>query len=234
MLKTALQAALVMAISGVALQLIGADPDGKVSNRPIARDFVRPVFIGFSEKELDILDSLEQKASAEFVDKPLGEIIAALSEKYEIPIDVEELALEDAGVSLDQRTTAKQTGKKLRTVLSEILGPLYLAWAIKDDSVVITTADCNWQNYIAVYPIGDFMVDGGDPADLSDVIQSSTNCMWKDLDGDGGLVRHVRGSKSLVIAQPLYGHYEIVHVLACLRAGRRISNELEQRINGKW
>ena len=210
----------------VATESPTAKPAKKVSSRTYNQDYVPPVFIGFSEKELDILDSLEQKASAKFDDKPLGEVIAALSEKYEIPIDAEELALDDAGVSLDQRISTKQTGRKLRTVLSELLGPLYLAWAIEDDSVVITTAGCCWRNDIAVYPVGDFLVDGGDPAELAELIQSSTNCMWEDLDGSGGSIWHVRGSKSLVIAQPLHGHYEIVHLLACLRAGRRISNEL--------
>lgn len=226
MSKVGILVVLVM-VCELAGQLFAVEPPSKVSSRPIARDFVRPVFIGFSEKELDILDSLEQKVSAEFMSKPLSEALALLARRYEIPIRIEQLALDDAGISADEKVTTKQTNRKLRAVLSQLLKPLDLGWVVDQDSVVITTADqCFPINVIAVYPVSDLTRKRTDPGELSKMIRSGTNSMWEDRGGAGGSIRYVRGSRSLIIAQPLHVQYEIIHVLACLRAGQRISRKL--------
>lgn len=226
----AIRIGLLIVLCGLPWTRLSAESPARVSSRPIARDIIQPVFIGFSEKELDILDVLEQKAAADFLDKPLSEALALLAKRHGIPIRIEQLALDNAGISADEKVTTRQTDRKLRVVLSQLLKPLELGWMIDEDSVVITTADqCFPVNVIAVYPIADLNRGGRNPRAVSEVIRYSTNSMWEDSDGAGGSIRHFRRGKSLLIAQPLSVHYEIIQVLACLRAGQRISRELDAR-----
>lgn len=203
-----------------------AEPPIIVSSRTIKQDYVPPVFIGYSDAELDILDTLEQKASIDFTDKPLGEVLAALSLRHEISINVEEDSLDEADNPLDRKITIKQKGRKLRTILSKILSPHGLSWFVYDDAVGVTGNLYCLRNEVAIYPVGDFMRNGCDLDEISELIQINTDAMWEDIDGSGGFIRHVRGTKSLVIAQPQYAQYEIIEFLACLRAARRISGEL--------
>lgn len=90
-----------------------------------------------------IKQKLDEAVEIEVVELELGQLMKDLANKCSVRIAFDPVAMEDAAVTADTLVTAEIHGVTLRSALRQILRPLKLAFVIRDESLVITTADCD-------------------------------------------------------------------------------------------
>jgi RNA polymerase sigma factor (sigma-70 family) len=111
--------------------------------------------------EQRIANALTEQTQMEFVDVPLSEGIEFLSDLHAIPAVIDEQALEEEGIPLDEPINRVISGVSLESGLNLILDPLGLTYVVEDEVMKITTqtvADAKQE--IRVYPVGT-LVDAG-------------------------------------------------------------------------
>lgn len=109
-----------------------------------------------SAAEKRIIAALDDESSCNFADTPLADAIQFLATQHEIPILLENAALEAAGAAVDSPVTLTLSGVPLRSVLNIMLKPLSLTYVIQDNVMFITTIDdANQRLQTRVYPVGD-------------------------------------------------------------------------------
>ena len=103
-----------------------------------------------------VLEALNRPTEFNFIGTPLNEAIYFLAETHEIPIVIDQIALEEEGVSTDVEVNFVISGVTLRSALNLILEPLDLSWEIiADDGIKITSASRRAAEpmHAAVYPL---------------------------------------------------------------------------------
>lgn len=109
-----------------------------------------------SAAEKRIVAALDDESSCNFADTPLADAIQFLSTQHEIPILLDNAALEGAGAATDAPITLTLSGVPLRSVLNIMLKSLQLTYVIQDNVMFITTVDeANQRLQTRVYPVGD-------------------------------------------------------------------------------
>jgi type II secretory pathway component GspD/PulD (secretin) len=106
-----------------------------------------------------IQHQLEQPAVVEFVDTPLADAVGFLAEKFDLPLHIDQRALDEAG--LDRATPITLVVPKpvkLSTIL-RLIGRRYdVAFVPDDDILLLTTVPAAEQMLVArVYPVADLM-----------------------------------------------------------------------------
>ena len=96
----------------------------------------------------------------EFIDQPLREVIDFFGATYDIPIILNETALQEEGVSFDEPINKVISGAiPLRSALRIILEPLGLTYVIRNDVMEITTeTEAAEILSTRVYPVADLVV----------------------------------------------------------------------------
>ncbi len=113
-----------------------------------------------SQRERQITDGLDQKASFEFVETPLIGVAQAIEEKLggKVEIQLDYRALEDAGVGSDTPLTRNVKDMSVGAALRLLLGDLDLTYLIQDEMILITTQDKAETALITrTYPVGDLV-----------------------------------------------------------------------------
>ena len=111
--------------------------------------------------ERTILKALKKSTSIEFVETPLRDVIGYLQEKHHIPIWLDSLGLEGAGVGGDTPITKNLKGISLRSALKLILDDLGLRYAIHNDVLLITSptrAESEEFLVTKMYPVADLVL----------------------------------------------------------------------------
>ena len=112
-----------------------------------------------STAEKKIIAALDDQTTLNFVDTPLVDAIQFIAQQHEIPIIVEQLALDDAGIPSDEPMNLVLSGITLRSGLKILLQDLQLTYVIEDEVMKITTVDlANERLSTRVYPVGDLVV----------------------------------------------------------------------------
>ena len=112
-----------------------------------------------STAEKKIIAALDDQTTLNFVDTPLVDAIQFIAQQHEIPIIVEQLALDDAGIPSDETMNLVLSGITLRSGLKILLQDLQLTYVIEDEVMKITTVDlANERLSTRVYPVGDLVV----------------------------------------------------------------------------
>lgn len=164
------------------------------------------------QKTIDVMD---------FDQNTLNDLIDFLEDVHGIQIEINQRALDAEGLTVDDiEISAQLSGISLKSALNITLDPHELTYIIKNEVMMITTeTDAEQELENRVYLVGEFL----DPTEretsmsqLMDAIQTSTAGIWMDVDGDGGTMSQLRGSR-LVIRQTRKVHDEIVTLLEQLR-----------------
>ena len=197
-----------------------------------------------SQIELEPLMPVELQtrvAPMTFIDSPLSDSVALLSESYGIPIVIDEMALEDDGLTSDhpinltiQPLPDRQWNKlnqearqkyvdshpewqvTLAQVLDRMLHPEELEWRIEDNVVVVTTSD-----YAAIamlnrsLPVRDLLATGMTKQSLIDTLMFMTDGTWEETDGEGGTMQLV--GTILNVKQTFQMQRQIEQLLPILR-----------------
>lgn len=169
--------------------------------------------------------ALDQPTEMDFVDTPLKDIVDFLKSRHGIEIQLDNKALGDAGVTPDTTFTHQLKTIPLRVALSLLLADKDLDYVIKDDVLLITTADvAKATTEVVVYPVGDLLGPPGakwddlDYDSLIEVITSTVSPESWDTNGGPGSIPLVPNCKALVILQTQRIHRDIRHLLTELRA----------------
>jgi hypothetical protein len=100
-----------------------------------------------------------QGVEIEFIDTPLKDAIEFLADAHEITILIDEQALTEEGVSIDEPINRTLSGITLRSALKIILEPLGLTYVIEDEVMKITTIIAAEEKLSTrVYPVGDLVI----------------------------------------------------------------------------
>lgn len=119
------------------------DNEQNVQTRPSANDRI--------EAELN------KTTSVDFVDVPLKDVCAFLSENHKIPIFIRKKKLAEASVSVDTPVTISLRGVPLRTVLEFVLEESELTYDIRDVLIITTPEDAESRLWIRVYDCRDLL-----------------------------------------------------------------------------
>ncbi len=113
-----------------------------------------------SPSEERIVNALDDQTELSFSDTPLDQAIEYLADLHNIPIIIDEKALEDEGIAKDTPVPNLQlSGITLRSALKLMLEPLGLNYVIEDEVMKITTqAIAEETLQTRVYPVGDLVI----------------------------------------------------------------------------
>lgn len=113
--------------------------------------------------ERKILDLLKQPAKLEFVDKPLGEITAALEKQFGFTVRLDSWALTADGKGPESKLTLRWLDGELRNALALLLEQHGLTYLVRDEALVVTTKTASETvNRTVLYQIHDLIAhDGG-------------------------------------------------------------------------
>ncbi|RLS51592.1 MAG: hypothetical protein DWH87_00185, partial [Planctomycetota bacterium] len=116
---------------------------------------------GSAEKRIyDALDNPVE--NFEFNETSLRDVIAQIRDSQGIPIELDQKALDEAGLDLDTPVTKNISGVSLRSALRLLLGEIDLTYLIKDEVMLITTKEKAAENMIIkVYPVADLVIPVG-------------------------------------------------------------------------
>jgi hypothetical protein len=86
---------------------------------------------------------LDEKTEIDVAELELGQLMRDISQKHNLQIVLDPKGLETAGVSPDQLITLNLHGITLRSVLRHLLRPLNLTAVVQDETLVVTSLDCD-------------------------------------------------------------------------------------------
>lgn len=93
-----------------------------------------------TDEEIRVRRSLSEPVSLHFEDAPLAEVMKHIASTKGINVVVDELGLEDSGITAYTPITINIDGIQLKSALNLILKPLNLDYAIEDEVLKVTSA----------------------------------------------------------------------------------------------
>ncbi|MHB8971544.1 MAG: hypothetical protein ACYC3X_04615 [Pirellulaceae bacterium] len=116
-----------------------------------------------SEAVATVCEKIEQALDAiavvDFNETPLQDAVSYLRETYQIPIIIDQRALDDIGVGSDRPVTISLRGISLRSVLKLMLNELDLTYVVQDPVLKITTPEGAAKELaVRVYSVADLAV----------------------------------------------------------------------------
>ncbi|HZZ73020.1 MAG TPA: hypothetical protein VFE24_12270 [Pirellulales bacterium] len=203
------QLCLVASVPG----LTAADKPKAATARPVATSAPEPKA---EDKAADpaaisIPDALNQKVAVEFIETPLADVLAFLSERTKVPFAFDQRGLNEAGIAADQPININIKNVTLKSALDLILGQIKNdpTYALHDEVLLITSREraSNWMT-TKVYPLGDLAKTDMDiPALLMAHVEPQS---W-DAAGGHGSVHAVAGM--LVVTQTYENFSEVENLL---------------------
>jgi hypothetical protein len=173
-----------------------------------------------SEKK--IVAALDSKTDLDFDNQPLADVIDYIKAKHEIEIQLDQKALEEAGVDNQTPVTRSVKGISLRSTLHLMLDQLDLTYMLADEVMLVTTKEkAEGTIFIRTYPVKDLVAPPADGDDrlVKTIIGIVDPDLWEDGGGPGSIA-FVPASGSLVISQTYGVHEKVLNLLQNLRAAR--------------
>lgn len=110
--------------------------------------------------ERRITAALDDQTTINFADTPLTDVVDYLSRTHEIPIILDVVAIEEAGLLVDEPVNLVLAGITLQSALKIMLAEFELTYVIEDEVMKITTVEVAAEKLSTrVYPVGDLVVD---------------------------------------------------------------------------
>jgi hypothetical protein len=190
------------------------------------------VLLGDSPAHRAIEERLAKPIDLEFDNAPLSDLVSWLRETTRLNLQLDNKALEEAGILADAPVTINLKGISLRSGLNLILRDREMTWVIHDDVLLLSTeAQAETILETTIYPVADLVA----PPATSDTLRSRQSpdfhtlidvisaiiapSGWSDVGGSGTILFD-RRTKSLVVSQTVAVHEQIAALLADLRAAR--------------
>jgi hypothetical protein len=157
----------------------------------------------------------------DFTEEPLENVVNFLQDEYEIPIQLDEPALEDAGLTRDEHMTDRIQNVSLRSALRLMLKTKQLTYLIQDETLVITTPEeAETQLVACVYDVRDIIGKNRGNKELIALVGTIQSCVdsgnWA-VDGHGNAEVKPLQPGLLVISQTQAVHEEIGDLLTLIR-----------------
>lgn len=197
-----------------------AEPAAQPSGPPAAENL-----------EQQLARALKQRVTLDVVSQPLERVVAELGKKVGLRFEVDRRALKDANIGVDLPVTQHLTDMPLASVLRHTLDEFELTFTIRDEALLVTTADeANAKLVTHVYPVPELVeptlrADGRDAVKenletlegvITSVVASTT---WDDVGGPGSMEHF---GTSLVISQTPEVFDQIESLLTFLRRSREL------------
>ncbi len=112
---------------------------------------------GGKESERKIYRALSEPGEVNFNATPLSGVVKYFRGLHDIPIVLDEKALEEESITPDEAITLDLPPVSFRSALKLILDPLQLTYVIEDEVMRITSKKTS-ANVVRVYPVGDLVV----------------------------------------------------------------------------
>ena len=112
---------------------------------------------GGKETELKIYRALNERSDVNFNGTPLAGVVKTLRAQHDIPIIIDELALDELSITLEEPITLELPEVSFRSALKLILEPLQLTYVIENE-VMRITSNRKSANVARVYPVADLVV----------------------------------------------------------------------------
>jgi hypothetical protein len=116
----------------------------------------------------------------DWTDQPLTDVLTTIQDEYEIPIQLDKPALEEAGLATDSPVNTSLHNLSLRSALKLLLRPLNLTWVVENEVLLITT-DEEAKKHVStcVYNVHG-LVDDSDPQSMKALIEAIEDCVAPD------------------------------------------------------
>lgn len=180
-----------------------------------------------SEREQEILRKLIQTdVDLTFVESPLKEVTQLLSHQIDVPIRIQERALQDVGLTSEFPVTFDLKGVRAQTFLRRMLRKLDLTYSIEPAGIVITSAGEAEEHLPArFYPLKDLLyaepVEPGSQPDYDSIIEVILTTIKPDSWSEGKPHLGPIGD-GLVIPQMQFVHELIAGLLDAVRQAKSL------------
>jgi hypothetical protein len=190
----------------------------ELTRRGIATDH----WVESSDVDAQIHAGLKKTVTVDFVDTPLKDAIATLSELADTPMIIDTRALEEIGLTDDQPCGLRISNVRMRSLLRLLLREMDLTYLIKDEVLQITTVEAAEQNLVnrvyflegTGFPIGDF-------DSVIGVIQTAiVPDTWEQLGGPSSIAPATGGAgarPAILVSTTSDVHEAISSLLSSLR-----------------
>lgn len=180
-----------------------------------------------------IAAAIEQESQVEFIDLPLNEAVATLSRQHDVPMLVDDLALEEIGLSHEQPVSLVLAKQKLKNVLQLMLRDFQLTYTIRGETLVITTLEAAESELLnRVYWLEGTGFAKGDFQSIIELIQTSiTPDTWEALGGPSTIAPVTSSRPAILVScsYPIHANIEsLLHALRETHFGREPELEAVQ------
>ena len=183
-----------------------------------------------SATELKIERTLPQTLSdmgLEFQDAPLSEVVDFLRTEYQIPIVLDNRALDDVGIPLDDPITINLRNIKLESALNLMLRQLDLTYIIRDEVLLITSEDEALSTLeTRVYPTKFLGVSSNEVKEM--LLETVASDSWVENKGPVGTISTVFSDRIVV-----HQHYDVHREINALLSQLKQVTEAESS-TGAW
>ncbi|TWT73443.1 hypothetical protein Pla123a_37780 [Posidoniimonas polymericola] len=157
----------------------------------------------------------------DFNDAPLEEVVDFLRTEYEIEIQLDETALDDLGIGIDEPITCVIRNISLMSGMRLMLKQLELTYVIADEVMLITTEEeAETRLTIGIYPMRGVAKDKRELMELAKVVVSTVAAeTWKH-NGGGEANLQSLDAGFLVVSQTRAVHEELIEFLSALRRAK--------------
>jgi hypothetical protein len=157
----------------------------------------------------------------DFVETPLEQVVNQLQDQYGISIQLDVLALQDAGLNPQEPVTVSVHNISLKSALRLMLQPHHLTHIVQDEVLKITTPEQAETCLVTcVYDVRDWLSGSSDTDGIQALIDAIISCVASETWAvNGGGQAQIRPLKPgvLVISQTQQVHEDIRDLLAALR-----------------
>ncbi len=150
---------------------------------------------------------------------PLEEIVAFLSEEYDIPILLDTAALDELGIGTDEPVSISVRNIHFGQALRRMLEPLELTYVIDSGVVVVTSEEeALTKLRLAIYDVRDLLLQGDYDSLIEIITATIASDTWAENGGGEAEIRAYPQRGSLVISQTSSVHAEILGLFDALRS----------------
>jgi len=167
--------------------------------------------------EARIRETLDEDTRLEFIETPLEQICAFLSEIHAIPVQIDTRALKEAGLDSDVPVTRNLKGISLGSALDLLLEEHELSWVVRDEVLLITTAAAaSAKATVRVHNVSDLLGFG----ETADRVASTLEAVLGDQPPVAGapVIRIVPFQQIIIVRSTEPGHRDVTSLLAQIRA----------------
>ncbi|MEM8666944.1 MAG: sigma-70 family RNA polymerase sigma factor [Planctomycetota bacterium] len=195
--------------------VITADPDTLVH-----RGIGTTRWINIQEDaEAEIASALNAQTSMEFIETPIEEVVKFIGDQSNVPIAIDEFALEEIGISKDEPISMTANSVTLRSAFKRMLKNRDLTYTVQGETLVITTVDAAENSLITrMYWLEGTGFVRGDYNSIMDLVQTSVNPdTWEALGGPSTMGPVVTKRPGLLISTTYPNHEVIEKFFKALR-----------------